>query len=48
MPWALSRSLLLVELMKIPSSSVIEPLEDSRLCLPERPFLLSLMVEIDM
>lgn len=36
--WALSRSLLLAELTKMPSSSVVEPLDDKRLCRPTRPF----------
>lgn len=38
MSCALSRSLLLAELMKMPSSSVVELLEDNRLCRPTRPF----------
>lgn len=38
MSCALSRSLLLAELTKMPSSSVVELLDDRRLCLPTRPF----------
>lgn len=38
MSCALSRSLLLAELMKMPSSSVVELLDDKRLCRPTRPF----------
>lgn len=38
MSWALSRSLLLAELTKMPSSSVVELLDDKRLCRPTRPF----------
>lgn len=38
MSCALSRSLLLAELMKMPSSSVAELLEANRLCRPTRPF----------
>lgn len=38
MSCALSRSLLLAELMKMPSSSAVEPLDSKRLCRPTRPF----------
>lgn len=38
MSCALSRSLLLVELTKMPSSSAMELLDDKRLCRPTRPF----------
>lgn len=38
MSCALSRSLLLAELTKIPSSSVVELPDDKRLCRPTRPF----------
>lgn len=38
MSCALSKSLLLAELMKMPSSSVAELLDERRLCRPTRPF----------
>lgn len=38
MPWALSRSLLLVEFTNTPSSSSREPVDDMRPDLPLRPF----------